>query len=369
LLSLRPLALIGSISYSLYLWHWPLLVFVGKYGPQGLPEHWTQLVIVFASCVTAYASWRWIEQPFRGSQSACSRRRIFQFATGVSAVLTAVGMFAVLSNGWPERFPGIGTVSLEPQLAAESADSDWNRFDDKRCFVVHTSDWNDAGCFLTRGGARNVLLWGDSFAAAYAYGLFMSPGSNLNVLQYTSPQCPPIVGYAAASRPECSVFNNQVLDITGRHRITTIIMAANWDSYIRRRKLKYADIGETVTYLRNRGLRVVLVGQSPVFPFAYPDDYFFRAFHLAQGERDYFAPVDLDPDFNLHVQDAAHPDAFFDPLKLICRGVNCAFKRGPLYLFEDYGHYSHFGSTTLAGELLRVAASTAGLPQTAQVSQ
>ncbi|MFX9193145.1 hypothetical protein ABTN81_19245, partial [Acinetobacter baumannii] len=95
-------------------------------------------------------------------------------------------------------------------------------------------------------------------------------------------------------------------------------------------------------------------------------DYFFRAYHLAQANRDYFAPVDLDPDFNRHILDAASPDAFFDPLKSICQGSNCAFKRGSLYLFEDYGHYSHFGSTTVAGELLRVAASTAGLPQTAQ---
>src|SRR5262249_440428 len=134
----------------------------------------------------------------------------------------------------------------------------------------------------------------------------------------------------------------RVLDVVSRYHIATVIMAANWDSYIRRRKLKYADIGATVTYLRERGLRVGLVGQSPVFSFAYPDDYFFQAYGLMRADREYFAPVDLEPDFNLHVREAAQPDAFFDPLKLICRGAECAFKRGPLYLFEDYGHYSHF---------------------------
>jgi peptidoglycan/LPS O-acetylase OafA/YrhL len=369
LLSLRPLTFIGSISYSLYLWHWPLLVFVGKYGPPGLPEHWTQLVVVGVACLAAYASWRWIEQPFRGHRSGWSRQQIFGFATAAAIALIAVGMFAVDSSGWPERFPGIGSVALEPQLAAESTDAAWNRFDEKSCFVVRAADWKDDGCFLTRGGTHNVLLWGDSFAAAHAYGFFTSSGSNLNVLQYTAPQCPPIVGYAAASRPECSVFNGRVLDVVGRHHIATVIMAANWDSYIRRRKLKYADIGATVAYLRDRGLRVVLVGQSPVFSFAYPDDYFFRAYGLTRADREYFAPVDLDPDFNLHVREAAHPDAFFDPLKLICHGTSCEFKRGPLYLFEDYGHYSHFGSATIVSELLRVARSTAGAQQTAQVSQ
>jgi hypothetical protein len=196
------------------------------------------------------------------------------------------------------------------------------------------------------------LLWGDSFAASYAYGFFRNDRSNFDVLQYTSPSCPPIVGYHAASRPQCTPFNRNVADIIRRYEISTVIMAANWNVYLKRGKMRYGDILDTVGHLRGLGVRVILVGQSPLFPFAYPDEYFFRIFGTQQAERAYYAPLDVAPDMNTRMAKIAADAAFFDPLALLCHGMECVFKQGKLYLFYDYGHYTHYGSRKVVNALL-----------------
>lgn len=61
LLSLRPLTWVGDISYSLYLWHWPLLVFAHHLAGELPPA--IGLAVVIAALLPAYASYRWIERP------------------------------------------------------------------------------------------------------------------------------------------------------------------------------------------------------------------------------------------------------------------------------------------------------------------
>ena len=68
-LSLRPLVFVGLISYSLYLWHWPLLVFARYWSVTSLTG-WQSATIVIASFILAALSWAYIEQPFRRKRAA-----------------------------------------------------------------------------------------------------------------------------------------------------------------------------------------------------------------------------------------------------------------------------------------------------------
>ena len=78
LLSSAPFVGIGKISYSLYLWHWPVLVF-GGYVTYGRQSVGLGVALILLSFLCAYASWRWIETPFRTSRTFTSRRA-FSFA-------------------------------------------------------------------------------------------------------------------------------------------------------------------------------------------------------------------------------------------------------------------------------------------------
>ena len=66
ILSLKPAVFIGKISYSLYLWHWPIYVFAAYYFLDDIPKVY-KIFLIFASLIIAYISWRYIEQPVRKS--------------------------------------------------------------------------------------------------------------------------------------------------------------------------------------------------------------------------------------------------------------------------------------------------------------
>ena len=351
LLSFAPFIFIGKISYSLYLWHWPLIVFAEKYQLFGPPTLALKAAIILLSGCAGYASWHFIEQPFRGRSAVLSTKGVYGAAGSGMALLGLLGLSAQFSNGWPSRFPGIASVSIERQYAKASPDPAWLAHSKNGCFAVDISGWGKDRCFLSSHSKEKVLLWGDSFAAAYAYGFFLSQ-TDFDVLQFTSPACPPINGYDAPSRVACAPFNKEVADIIKRYGISTVIMAANWVSYVKRKKLQFEDIGKTVDYLHGLGVRVILAGQSPVFGFAYPDEYFYTVNGALLADRRYMAPLAIDPNINKAIAARANPDVFFDPMAGLCHGAECLFKDGAVYLFADSGHFTEVGSVRIVAALL-----------------
>ena len=92
-LSLWPVVFIGLISYSLYLWHWPLLVFARYWNVTPL-SGWQSVTIVIASFILAALSWRYIEQPFRRKRAAIPRRIL------IASAATAMGLAVAFGAGY-----------------------------------------------------------------------------------------------------------------------------------------------------------------------------------------------------------------------------------------------------------------------------
>lgn len=154
LLSLRPLTFIGLISYSLYLWHWPLIVFGrdlglldGKIGPA--------VAIVLMSIAAGYLSYRFVETPFR-NRSLFSRQRIYRLATVGAAVLLGWGFFYQYSNGLRSRFSS-------PILAFDDGQYDFSPRRDDCLAVIGTADPAHACVF--GGESANMALWGIATAS------------------------------------------------------------------------------------------------------------------------------------------------------------------------------------------------------------
>lgn len=99
LLSARPLVWIGRMSYSIYLWHWPVFVLwaYACFGKVGWVERCEMLLVALA---LGAASWRFVEEPVRHS-AAWSERKSFGLAVGGMTLVTAVGLSCVFSKGWP----------------------------------------------------------------------------------------------------------------------------------------------------------------------------------------------------------------------------------------------------------------------------
>jgi peptidoglycan/LPS O-acetylase OafA/YrhL len=106
----------GRISYSLYLWHWPLFTFA-RFSKSSLVLDASDKFALFALTVAiSYLSWRLIEQPFRLKSFAPTRRAAFQIAA-VSSVVLAVGSAAAWSSVRPSPMPigwrnGLGSSTI-----------------------------------------------------------------------------------------------------------------------------------------------------------------------------------------------------------------------------------------------------------------
>lgn len=102
ILSTRIMVGIGVISYSAYLWHYPLFVFAKTYSLDEL-SIWMVCLLSISSLLLAYFSWRFIERPFRNRQGF-TRKQIFTSSIITSLLLIIIGLALTLSDGATFRF-------------------------------------------------------------------------------------------------------------------------------------------------------------------------------------------------------------------------------------------------------------------------
>ena len=218
LLSWKPMVGIGLISYSLYLWHWPLVVFAREVNFE-LTMTW-KLSLLTASLVMAYLSWRWIETPFRTGRFLKTNARALRFG-----LISAVGLFAIflgikMNGGVPNRFP--------EEMRIIIADVEWNG-------AEYTSSRSQAVPIgRERSGPIDFVLWGDSHGASAAPAVDASAQSlGLKGLAYLNNGTPPVTGLWFADMSEESVkkmtaMNERVLHEIIEARPKIVILVGRW---------------------------------------------------------------------------------------------------------------------------------------------
>jgi peptidoglycan/LPS O-acetylase OafA/YrhL len=107
LLAWQPLVTIGTISYSLYLWHQPFLAFY-RVTCTTPPTPAVLSLVVLTAVPLAWASWKWVETPFRHSKRI-SRPSVFVLAAVSTTAFVGIGIIIDVKAGFPSRVPGVGT--------------------------------------------------------------------------------------------------------------------------------------------------------------------------------------------------------------------------------------------------------------------
>ncbi|MCL4065353.1 acyltransferase [Pseudomonas sp. GX19020] len=244
-LSLRAFVGIGLISYSLYLWHWPLTVFFRDWG--ALSELSGKFTVVALSVIAAWLSWRFVERPFRNPEKWPSRRLTIAAAMAASTLCVAAAVIH-LTNGWPSRF------SAEA-VAFDDARGDVSP-DRAACHISGGLRSPERWCRL--GGEPNVALWGDSHGVEMARAL--SDGGT-PILQITYSACPPARGYAPLNRPDCGAHNQIVLKaLRDDKSIDQVVLVANYRLYS---DDALRGITESAEALRSAGKTVLVLEQAP----------------------------------------------------------------------------------------------------------
>jgi peptidoglycan/LPS O-acetylase OafA/YrhL len=264
LLALRPLVLIGRLSYSLYLVHWPVLVFGKRLLPHAEPMSFA-VGAALVSLALAIVSYQLVEQPFRRRGEARPAGRGLVAAATAMAAVVVLGAITVQQSGFAgsadnPRARVLAHLQFDPRPLYRSRecfldpDQDLTSIDVKRC--------------LPDGSGKAAMLWGDSHAADLYPGLkiaFADAGYSLGEL--TASACGPLVGRDAPARPKCRLFNDQVLALLLTLKPTMVILAAEWFPDPDAVKL----LDQTVTVLSNGGSKVIILGNSPLFKASVPN--------------------------------------------------------------------------------------------------
>ncbi|MFI4869343.1 MAG: acyltransferase family protein [Steroidobacterales bacterium] len=288
LLSLWPLAMIGRLSYSLYLWHWPVFTFAHQCWGPDLAS--TQLVACFGlTCLAAVLSWRFVEERFRVRTSAGDRARPITPLVVATGAGLASALFVLQFAGFQSRLPPLAVRYEQAGLQEDHRASDCHHGAPELVAI-------DGICKLQGGDGQHeaVLVWGDSHANVIApIAAELGAARGMSVLQATYSSCPPLLGVRVAYMTRshhCIEFNNMVIAAARTLHIRRVILAAYWswylqvnqkeryiaalDPYGNSNDLRRGTVAEndakfrvgleaTVRALKNLGIRVWVLQQVP----------------------------------------------------------------------------------------------------------
>jgi peptidoglycan/LPS O-acetylase OafA/YrhL len=348
---LHVLRFLGQISYSLYLWHWPLFTFA-RFSKSSLVLGATDKIALFALTVAiSWLSWRFVEQPIRLKAQVPTRRAAFRLAGLASAVLlagSAGGMLLSLRPSDADR-------AVQPLEAYD----DYNYQPAYRfgtCFAPATGAFAEA-CLALVPGKTNVLLWGDSLAAHYFHGF--SKAVNLqavNILQATQPACMPTLNAVAHGYPLCRDFAGQMQAYFRDHKPDLVLLSADWLEYARPPRFAgmIADIRQTIERLNELGVAVVLLGPAVQFRSRLPS-MLMRA-RLRQAEarpEDFVLPDIFALDQNMKAALPAHEKfSYISVLDAVCPARQCPLTvDGDIPLAWDHAHLTAEGSVYVMGKV------------------
>jgi len=352
-LSFRPLVFIGLISYSLYLWHWPILVFsnLASYGmTEPFMPDWLIWVVIFS---LAALTWQFVEKPFRRtSDQLLNRRNTFISLGTISVVLIIINLTIIREEGFKGRLN-------DNSLRALAAKQNFSPHRQK----CHQSDGYqltyETSCVYNQSSeAPQFLLWGDSHGVELADALsknLKEVGQSIRAITYSS--CPPIIGYKSRSSLGCEAHNTNVLTkISADPSVQEVILVASYSSYLPQNGSLLTLFKSTVELLLAAGKKVVIVLPIPHAPWPVPEA--FARSSSRTGTQELHFPLDLHLKKSIGLIDEIKawglPIQVFDPTTTLCNSDVCSTTQQGEPLYFDSHHLSMFGAQAVADDLMTV---------------
>ncbi|NDK38723.1 acyltransferase [Pseudoxanthomonas gei] len=374
LLQWRPVVYLGLISYSLYLWHWPLIVFTRFWTGLEPLRPWIPALFV-ASILVASASYHFIEQPFRSLGKEYGHRVPLQLGAALAIALTAICFFGIQSRGIESRFePGVvafDQVRIERSIY-------------KNCEAKIMGEGEHLCVIGAPGVKPDVLLWGDSHMLAWAPAMeaalrktgrsaFLAPNS----------ACPPLLNLENLSDPACRDQNLAVFAaLEAKPNIRTVVIAGFWAKYFSDSNIALAKedgittgnvqlsppaLRRTVASLVASGRSVIVLGPVPT----YPTDVALALAQQGINGRDLSKALTLD---DVHRSNASFYKTvgtglpasalLVDVAAWLC-SPDCAISRDGVAIYRDSNHLSQRGAILLVPHIVQMLESQEPLDKSA----
>ena len=383
-LSVRPLVIVGLLSYSAYLWHQPLLAFARIYWLGPLPRAQNAMLITIALALAA-PTWLWVEQPLRRMQRIPARA-VFLVVTFVTAVISATGIYFGAHDWTVEKKMPVSVQSAfePPPRTMECFDLDYahERADHWNCEINPAV--NKSVDFVVFGDSHGLQLLSAFEEAAIAtnrHGLFAGFSG-----------CAPLLGVYPLTRPnqkrhDCNGLNKRIFEYVRKNSIHDVYLVGKWSYYtdylngtddINALGLKPGDpisiagtreafsygVGHTAHSYRVLGVRLHIVEQVPMQRLS-PEAVYQRLWsHNLQHDAQRLRAISVT--VSEHRQQQAFANSIFQNTSnietinldsLFCEADICPIGTALVPLYQDQSHLNANGAALVVPRLTRSLAA------------
>lgn len=353
--SIRPAVFIGGISYPLYLWHWPAIVFWRMLDFSGNVVG--AVVPLFVATLLAIATKKLVEDPVRfGTFWKRPAPALPTWSLALSLLIIGIiGASAAITGGFPSRIsPGLRALANWP---INNADAAWRP---SRCYF-NPGRFESFAAECTppkRAGTARVLLWGDSHAAELYPGLTkLQEKANFDIIQLTAAGCPATMTALMSEQRDCADRRIAALRALSRSSADVVLISSAWELYMAAGDSEdeiLAAINHDIQWMRRLGIRrIVLFGPSPTWRTSLSSDL-FRSMRLRRMGRiperfSASAYLAWDLDAAMAAQAAALNIEYVSILETLCDSRGCRTLGDPRasqpdLLFRDRDHLTTSGS-------------------------
>ncbi|HEY0844088.1 MAG TPA: acyltransferase family protein [Noviherbaspirillum sp.] len=370
LLQSRPLVSVGLISYSLYLWHWPIFSFL-KYRHIALTPA-VLLGAVALSFFLSWCTWRFIENPVRRNTRLGFRQVILPFYLLPAGVFMSIGLYSYLTEGAPRRF----SEEMRDLISSYSFERDLTRACSVRAedYKEITLEYLLEHCSFghTGEGKARVLLMGDSHAHHFKpFVDQLARQAGMRAVYHVQGGCFPTELQVTDRNPSlgpttCQQRNADLLKLVGH--FDYVLLAGFWASEPER------DLEKELSHVVDE---IVRAGATPVIfkdnPFHEPDLsrcilYRKRGWIDASANCSipykYVEETQAYYDAIVERMRERHPQTvIIDPKHVMCGKDECATHIANIALYKDANHINAKAAELLGGLYLdRVGNPLTGTP-------
>jgi peptidoglycan/LPS O-acetylase OafA/YrhL len=316
--------LIGNASYSIYLWHWPLIVY-WKLNTGALTKI-EQLLILILSIIIGLISWHFIE----------NKTRYMKFKN--SPILLSIGLSSVIAvimiitmDGMKYRYD-TNQLKIADYLNYSELD-----YREGTCFFTDKNNdiklFDKKTCIKFDEKKQNILLIGDSHAAMFYTTLSHNISGNQTLSQITASGCRPLLN--AKGKERCTnLIKYAYDDILKNYTFDTIIISARWQ------KDEITAINETLNYLKNYSKNILFIGTGIDFETSLPRI-------LISNKKDFITKNDLykynevleiDSSIQKLIEDKSENIKYISTFTPFCNQDGCKLTINDLPIIYDTNH-------------------------------
>ena len=352
---------IGLVSYALYLWHWPLLVFSKLHKGEDLSSV-EGLLVLAAAALLSFASLRLVERPFRSRALLPARRQILATSLATLLVMGGLGFALWKDEGLVYRIAGEYAVHEAVTVNQGTRLEGSTNLELAEGIEVRTFGGGESS-------ANSILIIGDSLAAHWiAAARDLTEQNGITVHLQVISSCPPLVNTTTRMserrfKTPCLERNRLYADFVERLDVGHVVLSSAWAAYVgrglwvngespasrgrvartkkggkqarlaantRRYRRRFTrQLDETVRLFVDAGIPVWVMLPGPQFPFRVPE----RLFRLARaGEplEDSFLGTEAVLSSRRSIHDlldgvvSRYAEAnFLDPVEILCPDGSC----------------------------------------------